>query len=245
MRKLGCVGASQYDIAERLLTDPISQWKEKWCFKDASDSPPHVFTPGKAQALLEHDWCSSASEVGGLWIAADWCTFLFARHATEAPLDRVLEELVSAAKAALCSSIWEALNQKHAPSVQRLAPANLDLPLDDRILVCFSFNGDKRLLVLLDGALLGPFFPRAPRELPLIKRADAIGNMKVKVRASLTFASLAIEDVDRLAVGDVLPGGAALDQPMNLTVADNKVVGKGFLAKKDGKVALQLQTDRN
>lgn len=245
MRRLGCAAASQYEIAEHLLVDVIREWQEQWCFGCSDGSSVMAFSQEKSKTPVGYDWYFSSSASGELWLAANWATLLFSHHTAKVPDDTVRVKLINAAQASLVLALQKAFGMSSLNVPSKGAPKGLGDPLDARLLLGFHLGGDSRLLVLLDTTLLDEFFPRVPRTLPIVPRADAIGGMKMQVQASLHFASLAVDDVNGLGVGDVLQSGVSLLRPMDLTVSSGQVVGKGFLARKSDKLAIQLFTDKD
>src|SRR5690606_368406 len=113
-------------------------------------------------------------------------------------------KLVDAARAALISSLHEALGVATGGPLQTGVPMELGSPLDARLLVAFCIGDNRSLYVLFDVSLLDEFFQRVPRNVALVARVNAVGSMKVNVRTCMSFASLTVEEVNGLKVGDVL-----------------------------------------
>lgn len=239
MRRIGCVAASHHSIAERLLIDALKAWQMQWCVGYTTE--PLLKTGGKASLdTVEQEWHLSSCASGDLWVGADWVGLLFSHHRADVPDDAIRSRLVSAAQVALASCLHEALGVTKEYPLQPGFPKELGVSLDPRLLVTLCIGDNRSLYILLDVSLLDEFFQRVPRDVALVPRANSIGSMRVNVRTCLSFASLAVEEVNGLEVGDVLQGNVSLLRPMTLTVDGDQAFAKGFLARRNNNLAVQL-----
>lgn len=241
MRALGFLGVTRLAEANRILPSLLTQWRSQWCMQDGAELATECL-----------DECSRAIELAGpcewrrvsvgranVWFAADWRKLLFGSYAADAPRDDVADKLIDAAQMALASCLLEALGCDATVAIDGEAPFEPGALLGGR-LVCTQGHGAERLMVLLDPSLLASCLPEAQRVLPLVTRSSAIGGVRLRIKVSVPFAKLPAGEVSNLTPGDILQGHTHFLEPLDLSVQDGKTVAKGFLARRNEHLALQL-----
>lgn len=242
MRALGFIGASRLAAAERLLPEVIRQWREQWCFQGAAEQDCSCATESAEVLALASasDWQQLEAGNGSFWLCARWQQIVFGPYAADAPQDQIGSQLLAAAQQALVASLLAALGSQVKGPLRAGVPAALGAPLSPRLLLRASFGGE-HLFLLVDASLLDDFLPRPTREyLPLQERRAAIGGAKLKLSVSLPFASLSVGEVNSLTPGDILQAGTHFLEPLDLNIPGKQTVAKGFLARRDEHLALQL-----
>lgn len=242
MRALGFIGASRLAAAERLLPEAIRQWREQWCFQGAAEQGCSCAAESAEVLALASvsSWQQIDAGNGSFWLCARWQQIVFGPYAADAPQDQIGSQLLAAAQQALVASLLAALGGQAKGPLHVGVPAALGAPLSPRLLLRASFGGE-HLLLLVDASLLDDFLPRLTREHPpLQERRAAIGGAKLKLNVSLPFASLSVGEVNSLSPGDILQAGTHFLEPLDLNIPGKQTVAKGFLARRDEHLALQL-----
>ena len=242
MRALGFIGASRLAAAERLLPEVIRQWREQWCFQGAAahDCGCAAESAEVIALAAEQGWKQAGGAKGNLWLSAHWQQIVFGPYAADAPRDPVGQQLLEAAQQALAASLLAALGGQATAPLGAGVPAALGAALSPRLLLRARF-GAEHLLLLVDAALLEAFLPATTRKHPpLLERRAAIGGAKLKLSVSLPFASLSVGEVNSLTPGDILQAGTHFLEPLDLNIQGKQTVAKGFLARRDEHLALQL-----
>lgn len=241
MRALGFIGASRLASAERLLPEVIRQWAEQWSFHGAA-APECSCAAESAEVLTltnGANWQQADGGTGRLWLSARWQQIVFGPYAADAPQDQIGAQLLLAAQQALTDSLLAVLGRKAGP-LHDGKPVGLGAPLSPRLMLRASFGPDD-LLLIMDANLLDNFLPPVTRARPpLQNRRTAIGGAKLTLRVSLPFSSLSVGKASTLSPGDILQSDAHFLEPLNLTIQDQPPVAKGFLARRDTHLALQL-----
>ena len=249
MRRLGFVGDSRLQAAQKLLPDTLTAWHSQWCFRspealvesccyeEASISQDPAKTPAK--------WLKADTDHGDIWLLAmndsDWRQLLFAQLEESVPHDATAEHLIRRARQALVNAVLESLGMPPCDAFRPAQEFRLGEQLTRRVVVelCFS-DSTPPLLMLVDAKMLDAHLPSVPPAAPLIERQEAIKTAKVSLRLSLPLAAIPLGELEGLQVGDVLRSTTRLDQPLTVALGEKKEVVRGYLARSDDKLALQL-----
>lgn len=199
--------------------------------------------PGGAAPYFS-DWQLARVKAETIGCAGDWPQFVFGRHAQDVPEDATASHLLAQAQLALLNAILRALGHESVAQLASAAHSPAGGPLNSGVLVQLA-SPTAHLGLFIDSALLDAALPPIPRNSPLIERAQAIGSARLTLHLQLPLTSLSIEAVQGIKAGDILRGEAALAHPMQLAIDRNVVVAKGFLARQQRQLAVQLVPQRS
>lgn len=245
MRFLGFLGASRLAMARQVLPAQVEEWREQWCF--AGEERWQVRCDGEqalslAQQAGTVSWQRGQGSRGALHIASlpadGWKHAVFAGQAAQVPDDASARHVLDQARLALVNALLQGLGQEPLASLDDGAPHAPGAALGSRALLHIQL-GEVALYCLVDAALLDTALP-ALAPAALTPRKDAIGGARVRLQLSLPLAALALGDINDLSPGDVLLAQARLDQPLTLSSTQGTPLAKGYLARRQECLALQL-----
>jgi len=246
MRFLGFLGASRLAMAQQVLPAQVEEWRGQWCF--ASDAPWQVRCDAE-QALADAaqaaglSWLRGQSARGALHVAGlhgdSWTRAVFAGQAAQVPDDASARHVLEQARLALVNALLQGLGQEPVASLDAQAPHAPGAALGSRALLHIDL-GDSTLYCLVDAALLDPALPALAQAAALTPRKDALGGARIRLELSLPLAELALGDINDLSPGDVLLARTRLDQPLTLSSTQGAPLAKGYLARSQERLALQL-----
>lgn len=246
MRFLGFLGASRLAMARQVLPAQVEEWREQWCF--GGDERWQVQCEAE-QALTDCaqaaglSWQRGQSTRGALHIAGlhadSWTRALFADQAAQVPDDATAHHVLGQARLALVNALLQGLGQEPVTRLTADAPHAPGAALGSRALLQIGL-GDSALYCLVDAALLDPALPALAKSSTLVQRKDAIGGAKIRLNLALPLAELALGDINDLSPGDVLLARTRLDQPLTLSSTQGAPLAKGYLARSQARLALQL-----
>lgn len=246
MRFLGFLGTSRLAMARQILPAQVEEWREQWCF--AGDAPWQVQCEaeqaltacGQAAGLA---WQRAQGTRGAVHIASlqgdGWTRAVFAGQAAQVPDDASARHVLEQARLALVNALLQGLGQEPVAGLSDDAPHAPGAALGSRALLRIE-RGDSTLFCLVDAALLEAALPVPAKPVALVQRKDAIGGAKIRLDLALPLAELALGDINDLAPGDVLLARARLDQPLTLSSTQGAPLAKGYLARSQARLALQL-----
>ncbi|MFD2642008.1 FliM/FliN family flagellar motor C-terminal domain-containing protein [Pseudomonas japonica] len=241
MRLLGFLGASRLAAARDTLPAQVEAWREQWCFADDAWSIECQAEQALDPAPLH--WLRATSPHGALHIAGrhadSWRRAVFGTHAGQLPEDASATHLLEQARLALVNILLQALGQAPVQDLSAAAPEAPGAALGPRALLRIEL-GDNALYCLLDAALFDAALPPLAAPPALVERKQAIGGARVRLTLQLPLTELALGDIDDLSPGDVLRAQARLDQPLTLASEPGDVLAKGYLARQQDRLALQL-----
>jgi len=246
MRYLGFLGASRLNMARQMLPVQVEEWREQWCFGDAEQWTIHCDCE---QLLASHEqalglaWQRAQGPRGAMYIAGlradSWLRAVFAAQAEKVPDDDSARHVLEQARLALVNALLQGLGQAPVASLDDEAPHAAGAALGSRALMQIEL-GDTALFCLIDATLLEPALPALAKPTALTQRKDAIGGTKIRLSLALPLAELALGDINDLSPGDVLLATARLDQPLTLSSSQGAPLAKGYLARRQQCLALQL-----
>lgn len=246
MRFLGFLGASRLNMARQVLPAQVDEWREQWCFGDAEQWAIHC---DGEQVLANHEqalglaWQRAQCPRGAMYVAGlradSWTRTVFAAQAAKVPDDASARHVLEQARLALVNGLLQGLGQEPVASLDDEAPHAAGAALGSRALMQIEL-GDTALFCLIDATLLEPALPALAKPTALTQRKDAIGGAKIRLSLALPLAELALGDINGLNPGDVLLAAARLDQPLTLSSSQGAPLAKGYLARRQECLALQL-----
>ncbi|MHA6194740.1 FliM/FliN family flagellar motor C-terminal domain-containing protein [Pseudomonas wadenswilerensis] len=243
MRLLGFIGASRLAAARDALPAQVEAWREQWCFAD--EATVWNIRCEAEQALDANDlhWQQAGQANRRLAVgsrtADSWRRAVFGPHAAQLPDDTSARHLLEQARLALVNALLQALGQSPVPGLSDTAPEAPGAVLSPRVLLRIEL-GDDALYCLLDAALFDSALPPLATPAALVERKQAIGGARVRLTLQLPLTELALGDIDGLSPGDVLRAKSRLDQPLTLASESGDVLAKGYLARQQDRLALQL-----
>lgn len=249
MRRLGFVGKSRLDAAQKQLPDAVRDWHRQWCFcpeetlvetrcieeTSGTSNPPGTFSK----------WLQVESAQGCVWLQSmsrvDWLRLLFAHLEPEVPNDQIAGQLIERAQRALVNAVLAALGKEPFGAFAPTETLATNVRLSSRVALELSFSDScPPLALLLDASLLDSCLPPAARASALSLRQDAIKTATVSLRLSLPLAAIPLGEIEGLQPGDVLRTTTNLDQPLMLGVNGEPKLLKGYLARSGDSRAFQL-----
>jgi len=243
MRKLGFLGITRLQHARAVLPAVIEQWREQWCFTDARqpatvsiDAFSSVNVPADFEALT---WQRAEVGFSQLRCAGAWNQVIYGVHAQDVPTDTTARHLLTHAQLTLINSLLEALGHKPVVQLPNDVQTMNNNGLSSQLLIKLS-TPKTALYLLLDADLLDSVLPVRVAKTPLIERKAAIGGARLKLHVQLPLTRLPIEDVQDIKVGDILRGDASLGAPLHIATSPTQVVAKGYLARQQEHLAIQL-----
>lgn len=247
MRFLGFLGKRRLDAARDLLPPQVEAWRQHWCFSNEAQawrvSCDEERNLGEAALAGALDWWQADVEAGALHIAGSsadsWQHLVFGAHAGQVPDDASARHLLEQARLALVNALLQALGQAPVDSLTAQPPVAPGAPLGSRALLRIEL-ADIQVHCLLDAALLNLALPALPAQNPLVERKNALGKARITLRLHLPLVELALGDINDLSPDDVLRARAQLDQPLALATEHGEALAKGYLARSQGHLALQL-----
>lgn len=243
MRKLGFLGTTRLTHAQTVLATVTDQWREQWCFSDARlpvavtiDALNAAEAVTKLEAL---SWQFAEVGTSQLRCAGAWNELIYGAHIQDVPADATARHLLAHAQLALINGLLEALGRKPATQLLHDAHTEKCSSLSSELLIQLS-TAKATLYLLIDADLLNSALPVRPSKTPLVDRKAAIGGAKLKLHVQLPLTHLPIEDVQDIKVGDILRGDASLGAPLHIATHPTQVVAKGYLARQQQHLAIQL-----
>lgn len=249
MRRLGFVGKTRLEAAQKLLPDALYAWHKQWCFSSEDSliearcideaSGTGNLTYGSAR------WHKAESAEGSIWLHSmcreDWLRLLFAHLEPEVPNDQIAGQLIERAQQALVNAVLAALGKETFVALVPAETTATDVRLSSRVGLELSFSDScPPLVLLLDAGLLDACLPAVTRAPTLSLRQDAIKTATVTLRLSLPPVAIPVGEIERLQPGDVLRTTTSLDQPLAMGVEGDDGLLKGYLARSGDSRAFQF-----
>lgn len=248
MRQFGFVGKMRLEAAQRLLPEAVSTWRSQWCFGHGAEAASPLVIEAEAVpddvALATMYWLHVEAGDGCFWLgtrgASAWHRLVMGDHADDAPVDAVAEHLQHQARLGLANTL---LSELQLATVDVLATGSLPVVpgavCSPQILLMLRGAGEE-LFILLDALLFNSHLPTPEAKQPLVARSSAIGSARIKLRVTLPLSEVAVADLSGLQVGDILKAETPLTQAFHLMTDRDTPLAKGFLARTQTRLALQL-----
>lgn len=223
----------------RALTPALGQWSDRWLPKTVLTVDRVVDGPAPPPAPGER-------AIAGP-IASAILTGAGKRHLLEGVLSIRLPSHLEEIDHRLLDAFANELVLDLIMSVEAALPELPGAGVVDSHGLVLALSGEAVLNLTLPSAALVPLIKAIlpetvrPRSKPR-GRIAALGPTAIGVEGRLGQVRLTAEDVDALAVGDVLILDRSLEAPADLNIApDGPLIARGTLGQNGGRVSLQLQ----
>jgi flagellar motor switch/type III secretory pathway protein FliN len=246
MRRFTFAGTSRLNGARAQLPTVINDWAGQWCLNIKSDSLAINIEEAFSIPLQQQPdcWLQLDSKAGSLWLAYDESAarqIIFDDHAALLPKDKAAQKLIEDAQQALLQTILTSLGHTAIGSVSDQQPQT-PYQFGSALVVVNIQIRATCFRIFIDAGLLDTYLPARDPGLAksLVKRQDAIANVKVKLRVSLPLAQLQVNDMYQLNQGDILRCQTLLTQSFQLALDNGPVIARANLGRQQQQVAVQL-----
>lgn len=238
MTPWGFVGKRRLEMARDTFPDVWKGWQRNWCFNSVQVSDELLVEEMKPDMTQFVSWWQVSRTDGVIWLGCtssfSWHELLFSGLPNQPPEDDLACAMAEHARRALVNALLESAG--HGP-VEQLVQGRPDLGAHPSPHICIM-SADRKLCVLLEASILDACMPTTKvRE--LVKREQAIGACRVRLKVSLPLSTVSAASLGQLHPGDVLQTQVSLSQRFQLELSDGPEV-PGYLVRNNTQLAFQL-----